>query len=347
VFYKLEPGMTGDLLKIKVVEKSEQLFRFGLRYDSSTEASVLMNGLFRNAAMANAVLNLDLKLGQQIYFDAQYFFHTGLRPRIGFRGRWHFDDDYLDLFSGNRRIASLQIRSIFAEALFGSIFSNSITLGIGVRFENSDRSFRIGPVDSPSETETNLPLFLQIWVDTQDRGMFPGRGVSMFFRHEFAYHRLISDHTFSRHYFDFKFVLPVHRKISVLSEILLASTYGDSLPANGQFVLGGLNTPVLMLEKDLTRLSFVGLKPQELLGEHLQFYQLGLQYEVLARIFLQFRANIGNSFKSQRLDFSSGRFLYGIGLTIGAATPVGPVEFSIMNGSRHELLTHLNIGYKF
>ncbi len=347
VFYQVEPGANGAHLKIKVAEKSEQLFRFGLRYDSNTEAAVLMSGMFRNLARTNSILSLDLKLGQQIYFDAQYFLHAGLRPRIGLRTRVHFDDDLLDLFSDDRRIASMQIQSIFGEALVGSIFSNSFSLGLGARLEYNDRSFRIGPVDLPSETNNLLSCFLQLWVDTQDRVNFPSRGASLLLRNEFAHENIFSDFTLSRHYLDLKTFVPLARRLTLTSELLLATTYGDSLSAPYQYILGGLNTPVLFLDKELTRVSFVGLKPQELLGEHLQFYQLGLQYEFLPRIFLQFRANAGNRFDEFKLDFSSGRFLYGVGFTVGAATPVGPVEFTIMNGSRHDVLTHLNIGYKF
>lgn len=347
VFYKVEPEATGSRLQIKVLEKSEHLFRFGLRYDSATEASVLLNGFFRNVAQTNSVLNLDLKLGQQIYFDAQYFFHAGRRPRFGFRNRFHFADDFLDLFSGDQRVASLQIQSLFGETMIGTIFSNSFAIGLGARFEYSDRSFRVGPEGLPSSSSTMLPIFFQLWLDTQDRANFPSRGASVVFRNEATHKNLLSDLTFSRHYFDFKLALPLNRRLSLLSELLLAAAYGDSLPAHYQFILGGLNTPVLHLEKDLSRVSFVGLKPQELLGEHVQFFQMGLQYELLSRIFLQLRVNAGNRFDSQRLDFSSERFLYGVGLTVGAATPVGPVEFTIMSGSRHGLLTFLNMGYQF
>jgi NTE family protein len=347
IFYKLEPGDNATRLKIKVVEKSEQLLRFGFRYDSGTEAAVLLNGFFRNPVKSNSVLSVDLKLGQQVYFDSQYFFTTGLRPRIGLRSRVRFDDDFLDLFFGDQRVASLNIQSVFGEVFFGTIFSNSLAMGLGARIEYSDRSFRIGPVDLPSENSRMLPFYFQLWADTQNRVDFPSRGVSLVFRHEAGHNRFLSDFTFTRHYFDFRFALPVHRRFSILGEALLTTAFGDSLPPQYQFTLGGLNTPVLFFEKDLSRVSFVGLKPQELLGEHLQFYQLGLQYEFLPRIFLQFCANAGNRFDSRRPDFWNKTFLYGAGFTVGATTPIGPVEFTVMSGSRHDLLTHLNIGYRF
>ncbi len=347
VLYKVEPSPRGAHLKIKVLEKSEDLFRFGLRYDSSTEASVLISSLFRNVARTNSFLNLDVKLGQQIFFDAQYYFHTGLRPRVGFHARAHYDDDFIDLFNGNQREARLGVEAAFGETLLGSIFFNSVAAGAGVRAEYTRISPKIAPPDLPSVQQKLLIFFFTLWLDTYDRAYFPRRGVSLFIKTELSNTSLFSDAAFSRHYFNLKSAAPLHRRVSLLFECLFGTSTGAELPAHYQFILGGINTPALFLDKDMTRISFLGLKPQELSGPHAQFFQIGLQYELLPRIFLQFRANAGNRFDDFTLDFSSDRFLYGLGVTLGAATAFGPVEFTIMGGSRHDVLTHLNLGYKF
>jgi NTE family protein len=347
VFYKVEPDPRGAHLKIKVLEKSEDLFRLGLRYDSSTEAAVLINALFRNVARTNSFLNLDIKLGQQIFFDAQYFFHTGLRPRIGFRTRVHYDDDFLDIFNRDQREARFGVKATFGEALLGTIFSNSVVAGIGLRAEYTKIYPRIGPPDLASVNPNLLTFFFTLWLDTYDRAYFPRRGVSLHVKSELSNNSVFSDVTFSRHYFNFKSAVPIQQRLTLLFDFLLGTSTGAELPAHYQFILGGLNIPVLFLDKDMTRISFLGLKPQELSGPHAQFFQIGWQYELFPRIFLQMRANAGNRFDDFAFDFSSDRFLYGLGVTLGAATAFGPVEFTIMGGSRHDILTHLNLGYKF
>ena len=50
---------------------------------------------------------------------------------------------------------------------------------------------------------------------------------------------------------------------------------------------------------------------------------------------------------ARRLLGTEGSLTPEAGLTLGAPTIIGPVELTIMGGSRHGLLANLNIGYKF
>ena len=185
------------------------------------------------------------------------------------------------------------------------------------------------------------------WLDLFDRTYYPTSGVSLFARSEISESDFGSDATFSRHYLDFRSALPIHRRLSVQTQLILGTTDGDNLPAHYNFILGGLNTAVLFLEREMTRIAAVGLKSQELVGRHIQFLQAGLQYELSTNLFMLLRANAGNTFEDWEFDFSSDRFESGVGLTLGLATPIGPVELSAMHGSRHNFVSHLNIGMKF
>jgi len=79
----------------------------------------------------------------------------------------------------------------------------------------------------------------------------------------------------------------------------------------------------------------------------LQALQLGLQYEIMPHRFVLWRWNIGNTFDQWQIRFDRRRFITGAALTLGAPTIIGPVELTIMGGSRHSLLANFNIGYKF
>jgi len=347
VTYRIEPTTEGANLTIKVIEKSEDLFRFGLRYDSSTEASVLLSTLFRNVARRSSFLNLDLILGQRIILDGQYYFHLGLRPRIGLRARLNYSDVFLDIFNESQREATLDVKSIVAEGLIGSIFSTKVAAGVGFRAEYADVSPRVAAADTFSFNDKLFSFLGLIWFDAFDRADFPTRGMSLVIRNELANKNFGSDATFTRHYLDLRAVLPLHGKVSVGSTILLGTTTGDDLPLHQKFILGGLDTPLLLLGGRLSGQSFVGLKAQELIGNHVQFFQFSLQYEMFPQIFTLLRLNAGNTFEDWKIDFSKDRFESGFGLTLGAITPLGPIELSLARGSRHNFLTHLNIGYKF
>jgi len=122
VTYRLEPQDSGTKLLIDVVEKNADAFRFGLRYDSSSKAALLLNTTFRNRAEHGSLLLFDLRLGDQLQIDSQYFLHLGLSPRLGLRARGNYSRNTLEIYQQRRRIASLRQRSIFLETFFGSIF---------------------------------------------------------------------------------------------------------------------------------------------------------------------------------------------------------------------------------
>lgn len=98
----------------------------------------------------------------------------------------------------------------------------------------------------------------------------------------------------------------------------------------------------------MTRVSFVGLKSQELFGPNLQSFQIAFQYEFADKAFLVARVNAGNTFNDWDFDvFENDRYETGLGLTLGVDTLFGPFELTASHSSLHDFITHLNIGLKF
>jgi NTE family protein len=335
VTYRLEPVGAATKMIVEVIEKAAaDIFRFGLRYDSNAKAALLLNTTFRNRAEHGSVLIFDLKLGEQLQFDSQYFIHLGMRPRLGLRGRANYSRTSLEIYEQRRRIASFRLRSTFLEAFFGSIFSHTAVSGLGLKGELDHFSPEIAPRFFAATDKKFASLFGLLWIDTLDRAVFPSRGHSVFLKSEAGYKKIGGDVQFIHHYLDWRGFFSVHPRLSLLSRLQLGTAHKTGLPLHYQFFLGGVD-------------SFVGLRPQELAGKNLQALQLGLQYEILPHRFVIWRWNIGNTFDKWQVRFDRQRFVTGTGLTVGAPTLIGPIELTVMGGSRHRLLGHLNIGYKF
>ena len=62
-FDRIYTGSSEHIL-FTFVEKNIDEFRFGLRYDSTSDTAVLLNTLFCNVLADNSLLNLDIKLGR-------------------------------------------------------------------------------------------------------------------------------------------------------------------------------------------------------------------------------------------------------------------------------------------
>lgn len=334
VTYRLEPQDGGTKLIVDIVEKNADAFRFGLRYDSSFKAALLLNTTFRNRAEHGSILLFDLRLGDQLQIDGQYFLHLGLSPRLGLRAHGNYSRNTLEIYQQNRRIASLRQRSIFLETFLGSIFSNSMVVGLGVKKELDHFSPEVAPPTLQAVQESFTSLFGLLWIDTLDRAVFPSRGHFLFIKSEAGYKKIGGAISFLQHYADWRGFFPVQSRLALLTRLQLGSAHHSGLPLNYQFFLGGVE-------------SFVGLRPQEVAGRSLQALQLGLQYEIMPHRFMLWRWNIGNTFEQWQVRYNRRRFITGAGLTLGTPTIIGPVELTIMRGSRHSLLANFNIGYKF
>jgi len=348
VTYRLDHGAKGATLLVQVREKRRTFFRTGLTYNSADELMAIFNTVFRNIAGRSSQTNFDFIVGERIQVTARHFIHPGLRARVGLAARFNYSDDFVDVRLTDGSGTRLNIKSGSAELLLGSAFSNKLGMGIGLRAEYTNIDRDLGLISFESSTEEFAALMGEFWFDQLDRTYFPRSGVALHSRHELADRNFGSDATFRRHYADLKLVLPLHRKLSLQTEVVLGSTDGDGLPAHYMFILGGIDTPVLLLERERTRVSFAGLKSQELFGEHVQSFHIGLQYEFANNAYLVARANAGNTFDDWEWDFfESDRYKTGVGLTLGLDTPFGPFELTAMHGSGDNFNTHLNVGMKF
>ena len=89
------------------------------------------------------------------------------------------------------------------------------------------------------------------------------------------------------------------------------------------------------------------LKSREIIGDHVLAGFLGTQFEFMSKRYILVNTNLGQATKAldDLLDYDE--YVWGIGLTIGADTPFGPISATVMGGRRHNALTFINIGYRF
>ncbi|MFZ5515877.1 MAG: patatin-like phospholipase family protein [Candidatus Zhuqueibacterota bacterium] len=334
VTYKLIPLQNGIDLIIRVFEKTADVFRFGLRYESTTKSSLTMNTTFRNLAEHGSLLALDLTLGQRSQIDVFYFLHTGLLRTSGFQANVNYLDESIDIFQQKQRIARLSVKQTTGELFLGSIFSTTVMSGMGVRAEFARIRPRIGPEYYQVRDEKYMSVFGRMWLDTFNRAVFPDKGHSLKMSATFASKRIGSDLNFTHYLFDWQGRYPLDSRWAVMTRIQLGTTIASDLPISYTFFIGGAD-------------SFVGYKYRERLAKHMQALYLGLQYEMQPRRFLQLHANIGNSTNIRSDLFDRNRFISGIGASFGVATPIGPLEFTVMGSEDYNFMTYFNIGYKF
>ena len=347
VGYVLTGNPAGATLTFRVVEEVENRVRFGLRFDTQTGVAILLGVLARNVGIAGSLLTADFRMGRDVRLDAQYWLSSGMRSGFAPRIRAVGSLDELDLYDGTDRVAQLDVRSVSGSVGAGTFFSRVIAAIGGLRAEYVDVSPDIAPVGSPTQSGWLGLGYGTATVDTYDRAQFPGNGVQGTLGGELGTQSVAGDGAIRRAYLNIQGALPVSGRLSLLTQMFLASAGGDSIPLPYQFFLGGLEAPAVGQYPDLSRVSFQGMRYQELRGRAAQFLMVGAQFEVNETVAVLLRANAGNTFDEWEVDLSSERFESGIGLTVGVATLAGPLSLTVATGSLHDFLATLNLGFYF
>lgn len=334
VTYRLDPSAQGTTLIVQVLEKTTEFFHASLRYDRDTEASLLLGTSFRNLAEHGSNLVIEMRLGQETQFDAQYYIHLGFLPGMGVRGRINHQRNSLFYYEDGRRVSSWRYNTTAGEIFLGSLFSNTLNIGLGAKKEYARFSPDIAPEDFPTITQNYLSYFFALQADNLDRNLFPTRGSKVQLHSEAAEKGVLSTTTFTRHFLQWQSHVPFNARWTGLSALQAGTANGGNVPQHLQMFLGGAD-------------SFWGLRLQEFSGKKMWAAMLGVQYEAWPRRFLLARFNVGNVANRTRDLTQSERIVTGMAYTFGTITPLGPVEFTFAQGNRHQVLTYFNLGYKF
>jgi len=118
---------------------------------------------------------------------------------------------------------------------------------------------------------------------------------------------------------------------------------GEGLPVHHMFFLGGAYPSAVFGE---TQPAFWELKLQERWGRAVQVFRLSLRREIRDGIYATAGINAGNAFPTW--EFSPKDYTAGWELSLGAGTPIGPVEATLHGRSLEEWpMLDLNVGFIF
>ncbi|RMI20094.1 MAG: hypothetical protein D6681_02515 [Calditrichaeota bacterium] len=344
VGYELRPRPDGEALVVRVIEQSSHLARFGLRYDSKTDAALLLNLSLHNLGERGSTLMLDVRLGNELQFDGQYFFHSRFRRQSGLRLRLNFTQTFRDLFQGKRRLARVEVNNLLGEIRAGTLFSTRLAFSLGLRGEITNNHVTIGEAAGVKRFHRLIRWLADLRWDTLDRSQFPTGGVYLQLSGEQVRRELGSTTRFTRLILDWQAYLPITRRLTLFQGVFSGNASGEEIPLHDRFFLGGMDLPIVFLGKAH---DHPGLRPYERSGMAAQVLFLGAQYEIFRDRFIQIRGSLSNTFSRWPTKIALNRYLYGVGLSVGMATPIGPARFTIMTGSRHRVLTHLGVGFVF
>jgi NTE family protein len=359
--YKIEKVQENNILKIRVKEKSNMLFRIGGHYDTDFDASILLNGTLRNALIKGSKLLLDIKLGSNPAIEACYLIPTRFRGEKSgsiLLPSWNigwipdieilFSSRNYDTYEYNEGHRTAQYNYINTSTGINlkSTVSNSMEIGLGMQAEFT----RIRPdiynqVNSNVIYNSALNFNTCLKYDSYDKYVFPNKGTRFLAKLEYV--KDIDENQYSDIYrisVSLNRAVQFSKRLTLIANLYGGSVLGDSIPPDYVFYSGGL----MLNDYNVGIFPFVGLKMFEKSDKNVLSFGMDLQYELFRNQYIQLRGNIGKTAAFFEDILFPENFYFGYGLTYGFRSAIGPLEFSIMkNDLRSDILTYVNIGYWF
>jgi NTE family protein len=341
VSYLLEPGQGGNCLKVKVVEKDHQVLGLGFRYDSNTNAEILVGLNFKNLIGHSSLLAINLRLGDSPELKLSEFIHPGLGPGLGERISLGIVKYPVFLYQDGQRWASFNYTVGSGDIFLGTIYSKSLELGGGIRMEYFERTPDIAPSGIPEISGRHLTVTVSLNIDTYNRSEFPTRGHKISVSHIMANREMAGRADFFKKLGQWQGCFPLNKIFSFSGNLFWGNVSGQDIPAHYRFYLGGLDQRQGVI-------SMAGLKPMELTGNNVMGLGIGAQYEAFSNRFIYGSWNIGKAGDVYWKDqINRQNLISGIAIGFGVLSPVGPIKIELMSGNRHAFLANLRLGYNF
>jgi NTE family protein len=340
--YRVEASGADTVLRFDVTQEATDIVGFGLRFDDHRHASLLVTGTVRNWLSYGSAVRLDVRLGEQLQLRGAYLQAPGLLSAFGHEADAGFTRAIFDVYEEGRRVAELRA-DVLGAGIGGAVALSHATVG-GARLgvERVDARPALPPVDAAERT-THVTLDALVLRNTMDHRGFPTRGALLRVRSGWSQGVFEGDGSFAQHLLDVERIFPVGSTTVLRARGVIGASIGSGAPTHRHFYLGGSYPSAVLGE---TQPPFWGLRPQERSGDAVQMFRLSLQKEVATGVFATGGVNAGNTFSEWEVRPED--YLVGWGASLGASSPLGPVEVTVHGrslGERPRL--DVNIGLVF
>jgi len=223
-----------------------------------------------------------------------------------------------------------------------TILQNKYAWELGVENEYDYLKGDINPVTS-NEEHTFMNFYTRLIRETYNKTAYPTKGSGFFAEAKYVTDLLYGNGNvkFLSATLRFEKIIRLSSRLCLIPGINGAITYGDSIPLYYKAFLGGLN-----MNYTHSTFPFAGLKYLEKTDNNGVALQLNLQYEFYKNNYLIFRSNLGNVADYPENIFLLENFIWGLGLTYGYNSIIGPIELTAMRSNlSSRFMGYLSIGF--
>lgn len=333
--------------KTIVLELEEKATRhnlgFGVHYDDDFSIALLSNYTMRNAGLLNSTFKVDFALSENPRGSASYIIERGFFPALGVRAS--FNRFQPRLYSNLEPISQFSFLTYNLNFFLQSTLFNNYTIGTGLRWDYvglSEKIFILG-LEESKNTYGIYHAFLDF--DSFNRSFKPTSGFVLKSKLNIIANLTQEAVSNSSTVVSLQFTKAIKfsKKFGFNTGIDGAATIGSTLDYPYNIFVGGLGQNYINFT-----FPFLGYRFMELIGRNYAALKVDLFYEVGKNQFISVKGNIGKLESSVNELYNSNVLLDGFGISYAYASPIGPLELTIIGSTNHaNIYTYISLGFWF
>lgn len=341
VTYRLLPSSDNYYtLQINVEESNTDEFKVGLRYETGSQASILLEGIFHNLLQNGSLTRFESRLGDRINFQADHIYYGALGSNLALLSSFQYMSEQVNWYSGGTRVSQFKNEIVRAEISGGNYFSAQNLISLGLRRDFNTISNRINFTDIDVSDENYHSLFIRYIRDSLNRKAYPTAGHHLILEGHFSDEFLLSEINFTSSTLYYNGYYQLSSDVSLTNSVWLGYTTGYDLPW-AYWKSPNRFDPIYDF------IQFGGAVPYEISTRNAQMVSLGIQLEPFYHRFIGIELFAGRFENRWSFDFLSDGTEYGLSLSVGALTILGPAKLIFSGNTLNNLRADLQIGYQF
>ena len=335
-----------NTLSLDLNEAPSELNTFSINYNNYDGAAFLMNSRAKNIFIEDSTARFKLKLGRNYLADLKYSipllfdsFRLGTEGEISRRDLYFYDekgDKDSRIFSDFYTVSNTLEYGCF----------KSLKAGIFHDFNFITLKDEVSP-DEIDEEAAYISTGIYLKLDTENRTIFPDRGIFFYGRGEYlSFNNYFDDSPLSENnnvtdYFQIKakseISIPLFSFISLTPSIEAGlSDFGGRESAG--FFAGGFRDDI-----DKNFISFKGILPGDIIGKNI------ISSEASVNIYLNKVLVLSPFYSMLFYSFPDNpETVCSFGTSLALITPLGPIETAAAKAETKDLpVVYINIGFSF
>jgi len=341
VTYRIQPNDDYYYtLLIKVEENIRDEFRVGLRYESYTQASILLEGTFQNLLYNGSLTRAEIRLGDLMNYKLDHAYFGAFGSQLALLTSMEYVSENVDWFTDGERVSRFKNEVLRGEISGGNYFSTQNLISAGIRKDFTFHSNKINKEAIGASEKDYHAFFVRLMRDNLNRRSYATSGEKLIMEGFLSDELFLSPLNFFSAKFYYKGLYPVTDYLSLTNSFWVGYTRGDELPWHYW------NSPN-RFDPLFGHIIFGGSERYKLTSRNVQMASAGFQLEPFYHRFIGLEMHAGRFLNEWNLNLNENDVDYGVSLTVGAQTILGPIKAIFSHSTLTNFNAELQIGYQF